>query len=109
MIYRVYVDMISGVPHLHTPLPLLAAPASLALACSASWLLLASLSAASRLAAMCFLRRSILRSFSAMSFCSSSFSFNSFFSLASCSCFFFSSSSSLSLGSWPGCWMMKTT
>ena len=46
---------------------------------------------------------------SAMSFCNSSFSFSSFFNLDSCSSFFFSSSSSLSLGSWPGCWMMKTT
>ena len=46
---------------------------------------------------------------SAISFCSSSFSLRSFFSLASCSCFFFSSSSSLSLGSWPGCWIINTT
>ena len=46
---------------------------------------------------------------SAISFCNSSFSFSSFFNLDSCSSFFFSSSSSLSLGSCPGCWMMKTT
>ena len=46
---------------------------------------------------------------SAISFCSPSFSLRMVLSLASCSSLFFSSSSSLSRGSWPGWPRMKTT
>jgi len=46
---------------------------------------------------------------SAMSFWRPSFSLRMAFSLASCSSLFFSSSSSLSRGSWPGWPRIKTT
>lgn len=119
--------------HLHVPLGA-TSPDPASTCPSLSSASRAALAAASRFIAICFRSKSIFLSFynktngsepscqishwaqafynlitSAISFCNSSFSFSSFLSFASCSCFFFSSSSSRSLGSWPGCWMMKTT